>query len=125
MFVHRKITKFEYTYKIAVLVMKSFWCMNRNLLTVIIFRSDQRLRQKAPQFSLKVYPSDAAVVYWNATRRPGVRSQVGMVLKSNFTSFAWDTGFVQETRHKNQELFKDFPAPNHFFPGPFVFNSKR
>ena len=29
---------------------------------------------------------------------------------------------VQETRHKNQGLFKDFPAPNKFFPGPFVFD---
>ena len=32
------------------------------------------------------------------------------------------TGFVQETRHKNQGLFKDFPAPNKIFPGPFVFD---
>ena len=32
------------------------------------------------------------------------------------------TGFVQETRHKNQGLFQDFPAPNKIFPGPFVFN---
>ena len=31
-----------------------------------------------------------------------------------------DPGFVQETRHKNQGLFKDFPAPNKNFPGPFV-----
>ena len=30
-------------------------------------------------------------------------------------------GFVQETRHKNQGLFKDFPAPNKIFPEPFVF----
>ena len=30
------------------------------------------------------------------------------------------SGFVQETSHKNQGLFKDFPAPNKNFPGPFV-----
>ena len=31
------------------------------------------------------------------------------------------TGFVQKTRPKNQGLFKDFPAPNNFIPGPFNF----
>ena len=48
----------------------------------------------------------------------------------NFTTFQMikyihkhiKTVFVQETRHKNQGLFKDFPAPNYFFPGPFFFN---
>ena len=32
------------------------------------------------------------------------------------------SGFVQKTRPKNQGLFKDLPAPNHFIPGPFYFN---
>ena len=34
-------------------------------------------------------------------------------------------GFVQETRHKNQGLFKDFPASNKIFPGPFILLCKR
>ena len=32
------------------------------------------------------------------------------------------SGFVQKTRPKNQGLFKDFPAPNNIFPGPFYFH---
>ena len=31
-------------------------------------------------------------------------------------------GFIQKTRPKNQGLFKDFPAPNNFIPGPFYFH---
>ena len=31
------------------------------------------------------------------------------------------TGFVQETRHKYQGLFKDFPAPNLMFSRTILF----
>ena len=51
-----------------------------------------------------------------------------MVVKlAGFTN-KWDElkglipGFVQETRHKYQGLFKDFPAPNLMFSRTIFFN---
>ena len=31
------------------------------------------------------------------------------------------TGFIQKIRHKNQGLFKDFPAPNYYCQDHFIY----
>ena len=39
----------------------------------------------------------------------------------SMTAFIHSSGFVQETRHKYQGLFKDFPAPNLMFSRTILF----
>ena len=50
-----------------------------------------------------------------------IRIEGNVALDKSGTSIQ-NPGFVQKTRPKNQGLFKDFPAPNNFIPGPFYFH---